>query len=132
MRVLDEVAAAINLARDEPAPRPVVSAFGLEEQFTYTLHPHGWAALQRHLGCKLPPLVFVQGHWLLPDGFATIWNLVEVAADMHPDWEPPEERTVAAWRNAQVFAGVRDVMVDALAVEPQDVTRQTRFKDILD
>ena len=76
--------------------------------------------------------MFVQGHWLLPEGYETIWDLVEVAADMHPDWEPPEERTVAAWRNAQVFAGVRDVMVDALAVEPQDVTRQTRFKDIAD
>ena len=130
MRVLDEVAAAINLAREEPGPRPVISAFGLEEQFTYTLHPNGWAAIQRHLGCKLPPLVFVQGHWLLPDGFTTIWDLVEVAADAHPDWDPPETRTEAAWRNAQVFAGVRDVMVDALCVDPKDVTRKTRFIDL--
>src|SRR3954454_12576765 len=77
MRVLDEVAAAINLARDEPGPRPVISAFGLEEQFAYTLHPNGWAAIQRHLGCRLPPLVFVRGRWFLPEGFATIWDLVE-------------------------------------------------------
>lgn len=130
MRVLDEVAAAINLARAEPGPRPIVSAFGLEEQFTYTLHPSGWAAIERHLGCHLPPLVFAQGHWLLPDGFATIWDLVEVAADAHPNWDPPEERTVAAWRNAQVFACVRDVMVEALCVEPEDVTRETRIIDL--
>lgn len=128
MRVLDEVAAAINLARDESTPRPLVSAFGLEDQFAYTLHPHGWAALQRYLGCELPPLVFAQGHWLFPEGYETIWDLVEVAADAHPDWDPPEERTVAAWRNAQVFAGVRDVMVDALNVDPEQVTRMVRLK----
>ena len=130
MRVLDEVAAAINLARAQPAPRPVISAFGLEDQFAYTLHPHGWAAIQSHLGCQLPPLVFTQGHWFFPEGFATIWDLVEVAADAHPDWDPPEVRSVAAWRNAQIFAGVRDVMVEALGVESEEVTRDLRFIDI--
>jgi len=45
MRVLDEVASAIHRARNEPGPRPVISAVGLEDQFTYTLHPNGWAAI---------------------------------------------------------------------------------------
>jgi hypothetical protein len=126
MRVLDEVAAAINLAR-AVCPRPVVSTFGLDDQFTYTLDPQGWAAIQRHLGCKLPPLVFAQGHWLLPEGFVTIWDLVEVAADAHPDWDPPEARTVAAWRNAQVFAGVKESLVEALNVEPSAVKREARL-----
>jgi hypothetical protein len=128
MRVLDEVAAAINLARDQPGPRPVLSALGLEDQFTYTLHPKGWDALRRHLDCGLPPLMFVQGHWFLPEGFTTIWDLVEVAADAHPNWDPPEDRTVAAWRNAQVFAAVRDVMVEALCIDPEQVTREARLK----
>lgn len=130
MRVLDEVATAINLARDQPGPRPIVSAFGLDEQFTYTLHPKGWDLLRRHLACPLPPLAFVQGQWFLPDDFANIWDLVEVAADAHPEWERPVARTEAAWRNAQVFAGVKVTLVDALGVDPEQVTREARLSDL--
>src|SRR5215212_4625083 len=102
MRALDEVAAAINSARF----LPVVSAVGLEELFRGPLTPKQWAAIQYHLDCRLPPLVFVQGHWFLPDGFETIRDLADYVADARPDWDPPTEYSVAAWRNAQIFVRV--------------------------
>ncbi len=68
MRVLDEVAEAIHRARGG-YPRPVVSAFGLEQQFGSPLVPWRWIAIQRYLRCWLPPLEFVQGHYFLPSGF---------------------------------------------------------------
>jgi len=126
MCALDEVAGAIQYAR-ERGRRPVLS-FGLEEQFDGPLTPRQWARIQRSLGFTLPPLEFHQGHWFLPDGFATIWDLVELAACCHPGWEQPTERTEATWREAQIFAGVRSVLVVALFVAPKEVVREARLK----
>jgi hypothetical protein len=126
MRVLDEVAAAINLARY----LPLVSEVGLEELFRGPLAPKQWATIQHHLDCGLPPLVFVHGHWFLPDGFETIWDLADYVADAHPDWDPPEEYSVAEWRNAQIFVRVRVTLVECYSVQPEDVTRDTRLIDL--
>src|SRR4051794_19336647 len=114
MRALDEVAEAINRARGR-APRPVVSAAGLPEQFGRALTPRDWAVIRRHLACDLPPLEFAHGHWLLPAGLATVWDLADRAA-ARPDWDPPAARTEAAWREAQVFAGVREIVAEAFGV----------------
>jgi hypothetical protein len=127
MRVLDEVADAIQAARGA-APHPVLSSFNLEGQFGRPIAPKQWAAIQSSLACSLPPLEFVQGHWLLPGGFETIWDLVAHASRAHPGWEPPAERTVDAWRNAQVFAGVRTVLADAGALDKRQVVREARLK----
>jgi hypothetical protein len=131
MRVLDEVADAIRIAR-ERTPQPVLSTFSLLEQFGGAITPRHWSVIQRHLGCDFPPLEFVQGHWFLPAGFATIWDLVEHATLAHPEWEPPQDCTVAAWRNAQVFAGVRCIAAGFLGVEAEEIIRETRFVDQLD
>jgi hypothetical protein len=127
MRVLDEVAEAIRRARGS-RQRSVLAPFGLEQQFGYPITAREWTAIERHLACPLPPVEFTQGHWFLPDGFETIWDLVDHAARWHPEWEPPADRTEAAWREAQIFAGVRVVVAEALAVEPKAVTRQARLK----
>jgi hypothetical protein len=127
MRVLDEVADAVQAAR-EHTPHPVVSAFGLEQQFARPVAPKEWDVIQRSLACSLPALEFVQGHWFLPAGFATIWDLVDHAARMHPEWDPPAERTAAAWRNAQVFAGVRTCLADAGSLDKERVVREARLK----
>ena len=129
MRVLDEVAAAIRVAR-RMRSQPIVSAFGLQEQFGAPITPEEWATIERRLACPLPHLVFAQGHWFLPESFTTIWNLVDHASDYHPDWDRPVARTVAAWREAQVFAGVRMVVADSFGVELQEVTRETRLADL--
>src|SRR5262245_52469580 len=129
MCALDEVAGAIQYAR-ERGRRPVLS-FGLEEQFDGPLTPRQWARIQRSLGCTLPPLEFHQGHWFLPDGFATIWDLAIHAACCHLDWEQPRERTEAAWREAQIFAKVRTTLVNVGCLDPKDVVREARLvKDL--
>lgn len=126
MRVLDEVAVAIRLARGS-GRLPILTPFALERQAEQPLTPREWSVIQKHLACDLPPLQFVQGHWFLPDGFDTIWDLVDRAARAHPSWELPTERTEAAWREAQLFAGLRITLVDALDVRPEAVVRSARI-----
>jgi hypothetical protein len=126
MRVLDEVADAICSVRVRFLP--LLSDFRLETIFERPVTPKEWGAIARSLACRLPPLEFVLGHWFLPEGFETIWDLVERAARAHPDWEPPAERTAAAWRNAQVFAGVRTVLAYAGALDQKQVVREARLK----
>lgn len=127
MRVLDEVAIAIRRARGS-GRRPILTPFGLEQQADSPFTPREWAVIQKHLACDVPPLQFAQGHWFLPDGFATIWDLVDCAARFRPDWETPAERTEAAWREAQIFAGVKIELVDALSIDAKLVTRKARLK----
>jgi hypothetical protein len=130
MRVLDEVAEATRRARG-PGRRPVLTPFGLEEQFDRPLTPREWNPLRRHLACRLPPLAFAQGHWFLPAGLETIWDLVDRAAPFHPDWEPPGERTEAAWQEAQIFAGVKIALVDGYGIPPHLVVRSARVVEDL-
>ena len=125
MRALDEVAEAIQLARH--GGPPVISAFGLHEQFGGPPTPKQWREIRRHLACGLPPLEFVQGHYFLPDGFSTIWPLVVAAAAANPDWKWPTDCTESAWREAQIFVRVRQTLVDALGVDTVQVTRKARL-----
>jgi hypothetical protein len=128
MRVLDEVADAVHLARGERCPRPVRAGERLDDLIGGAATDRRWAAAARHLGCPLPPVRFDQGHWFLPTGFETVWDVVDHVARHRRDWEPPAERTAAAWREAQVFAGVRSVLVDAGNLEPAEVTRGARLR----
>ncbi|VTR99980.1 unnamed protein product [Gemmata massiliana] len=129
MRVLDEVAAAVHAARY--CFRPVHTATGLEEQFAAPITPRQWTAIQRRLACDIPPLEFEQGHWFLPDGFVTVWDLVDHVARYHPEWELPSERTKSAWREAQIFVGVRVCIAGAGSLDEKDVVRSARLvKDL--
>jgi hypothetical protein len=128
MRVLDEVAEAIHVARGRRLPRPVLSSDQLGDSLGTAVTGERWAAAAKQLGCPLPPVTFDQGHWLLPDGLETVWDLVEHVARCRPDWEPPAARTPAAWREAQVFAGVREVVADAGNLDPAEVTRGARLQ----
>lgn len=86
-----------------------------------------WAAMEWHLDCPVPLWEFDQGHWFRTDAIVTVWDVVDHGACCHPDWELPAERTPAAWRAAQVFAGVRAVFVEAMNLDPNDVVRQARL-----
>jgi hypothetical protein len=127
MRVLDEVAEAVQLARGGRLPRLVRAGERLDDLIGAAFTADRWAAAERHLGCPLPPVEFVQGHWFLPDGFETVWDVADHVARHRPDWEPPAERSAAAWREAQVFTGVREVLVDAGNLDPAEVTRPARL-----
>jgi hypothetical protein len=127
MRVLDELANAFQAARENRLPRPILSSVRLEDQLGPFLRPVGWNAVQRYLGCLLPPLEFDQGHWWLPAGLVTIWDLAEYVARSRPEWEPPLVTSPAAWLEAQVFAGVRDVLAYAGNIDPEEISRPARL-----
>jgi acyl carrier protein len=131
MRILDEVAAAIRLARGGRT-LPLRSSVMLVEQFDGPVTVSQWDLIHHHLDCPLPQLEFVRGQWFRTDSLQTVWDLVAHVARYHPDWELPTELTSAAWRNAQIFAGVRAVMVERLSMPPEQVTRSTRFLEDLD
>jgi hypothetical protein len=124
MRVLDEVADAVRIARGGIA-HPVRSSVLLADLFDGPVTWRHYAAMQKHLGCPL--LEFDQGHRFEVEDFVTVWELVAYVAVHHPDWELPSERTTAAWRNAQIFAGVRSVLVDAGNLDPKEVVREARL-----
>jgi hypothetical protein len=127
MRVLDEVADAIRIARGGLA-HPVRSSVVFEDQFAGPVTPSQWTAMQRHLGCLLPPLEFDQGHWFRTDDFVTVWDFAAYVAAHHPDWELPAEPTPAVWRNAQIFAAVRCELVAAGNLDPRKVVRTARLR----
>ena len=92
----------------------------------------GLALAFAHGRGKLPPSErFIAGAgdlgFPVPIVFAWAAALSEFVAAHHPDWERPAERTQGAWRNAQVFAGVRSVLVDAGNLDPNDVVRPARL-----
>jgi hypothetical protein len=128
MRVLDEVADAIRIARG--CSLPVRTSVALADVFPEGITAGQWWAMEKHLDCPLPPLRHEGGRWYRTDDFASVWDLVEYVARHHPDWELPAELTSAAWRNAQVFAGVRAVVTDSFGISAEEVTRQTRFIDL--
>jgi hypothetical protein len=126
MRVLDEVAEAIRRA-EERTPRPIVSAFGLREQFERLPVPWHWVAIQRYLACPLPLQEFVPGEGYRPVGFYTIWDLVDHVDRFRPDWVRPLKRTEAAWQDAQIFAGVRVSVAEAGGLDLEIVVRGARL-----
>jgi hypothetical protein len=127
MRVLDEVADAIQIARNR-RPQPVLLSVKLEDQFGGPVMATHWARMQRQLGCRLPPMTLDQGHWWLLDDLLTIWDLCKYVASHHPEWELPVEETPAAWKNAQIFAVVRRELVDCCNLYPRDVVRTARLQ----
>jgi hypothetical protein len=86
VRVLDEVAEAVQLARGGRLPRPVRAGERLDDLIGAVVTGERWAAAERHLGCPLPPVAFVQGHWFLPDEFETVWDVADHVARHRPDW----------------------------------------------
>jgi hypothetical protein len=126
MRVLDEVADAIRIARGGRTV-PVHTCVLLREVLGDPITPAQWAALQRHLGGVLPPLVLDQGHWFRTDDFETVWDLAEYVARLRRDWEPVLSATVADWQNAQIFAGVRVEVAGAGNLDATEVVREARL-----
>jgi hypothetical protein len=128
MRILDEVADAVQIAHKR-RPRPVLLSVKLEDQFDgLAVMAANWQRMERHLACTLPPLEFDQGHWWLPDGLVTIWDLCKCVASQHVDWEQPDEKTSAAWKNAQIFARVRHTLVEVGNLYPEQVVREARLQ----
>lgn len=126
MRVLDEVADAIRIARGGRTV-PVHTSVVLCEVIGESITPTQWSAIQRHIGCALPPLVFDQGHWFRTDDFETVWDLAAYVTQFRRDWEAVLSATVAAWQNAQIFAGVRVELAGVGNLDVAEVVREARL-----
>jgi hypothetical protein len=124
MQLLDEVADAVRVARGGRT-HPIRLAVGLEDLFGGPLTSRQWKMLADHLACPLAE--FDQGHYFPIGNFATVWDLVDHVARHRPDWELPAERTPAAWKNAQIFAGVRAVLTADFAIPAGAITRTSRL-----
>jgi acyl carrier protein len=134
MRVLDEMADAFHRIRVRGGcgRREVISSDRLEDQFGSPVAPEHWASLERRLDCLLPPLEFDQGPGWLPRGLITVWDLAAYISAHGPFWAAPRELTTSAWREAQIFAGVREVLVEAGNLDPEQITRPARLVADLD
>ena len=133
MNVLDELAQALHVVRGEKHPWQIVNSIFLADQFGGRVTIAKWVVLERELQTPLPPLGFERGRYCLPAELQSkpIWSLIPYVLEYHPDWKWPEERTLAAWRDAQIFAGVREAVVEAAGVDADEVVRSaTLAKDL--
>lgn len=125
---LDTLAAALHQVRGRPRPRRIVNSIKLYVQFPGDFTNHDWLRLQEELDVLLPPLEGM----MFPPPWETVFDLADFVASKRSELSPPTERTLTAWRKAQVFAGVRDCIVEQLNVKPEEVWREASFvKDLL-
>lgn len=125
---LDTLAAALHQVRGRPRPRRIVNSIKLRVQFPGDFTHRDWQRLQDELDVLLPPLEGM----MFPHCWETVFDLADFVASKRPELSPPQERTLTAWRNAQVFAGVRDCIVEQLNFKPEEVWREASFvKDLM-
>ncbi len=126
-RALDTLAAALHQVRGRPRPRRIVNSIKLRVQFPGDFTNHDWLRLQEELDVLLPPLEAMT----FPHAWETVFDLADFVASKRTELSSPMERTLTAWRNAQVFAGVRDCIVEQLNFKPEEVWREASFvKDL--
>ena len=78
--------------------------------------------------CSLPPLEWDQGLARPPRNWSTIWDLAAYLRLRFPDWQSPVLQTLEEWREAQIFAGVRAVLVEVGNLNPDQVVRDSRLQ----
>jgi hypothetical protein len=127
-RALDEVADALQRIRSSFPTGLLVRSVRLAHQFGLPVTPGRWHDLAERLRCELPPLEGAPAWgWGFPHGWRTVRDLAEHVACQRPGCEPPGACSEAEWVEAQIFVRVREVLVDALNVDPGDVTREARL-----
>jgi hypothetical protein len=117
------LAAALHRLRGKPRPRRIVNSLKLLSQFPGDFSPRDWNRLAQELGIPLPPLERGQ----FPHAWQTVWDLALYVAERRPDWEFTSELSVRDWREAQIFAGVRDCLIDATGYPPAKIHREASF-----
>jgi hypothetical protein len=128
-RVLDELAQALHVVQRPQQRRVIVASLELHSQFEEPITPRIWHALAAQLVCFLPPLKrFADGQWTLPNRCDTVQDLAEIIADHHLEWDLPWRIRMADWTEAQVFAGVKATLVEALNLEPAEVFRSATLQ----
>lgn len=116
----DAIACAIQLVNPHGPPRDQDELRQLVPQWNTTQF---WVELANELGLSSNGVVVA-----VP--FRQGCRVAHLAAIVHPDVHMERwtgDRIAAVWRSAQIFAVVRMTMVEALGVEPAEVTRSARL-----
>ena len=110
---LDELAAALHTVRGKPRPRRIVNSTKLPMQFPADFTSRDWRRLELALDVVLPPLRGQGSRLAFPEGWETVFDVAFYLAARRREWGPPQDSSLAAWRNAQVFVGVRECLVES-------------------
>jgi hypothetical protein len=97
-----------------------VNSIKLAQQLPGDFTLQDWQRLECELNCLLPA----------QSDFETVFDLADYVATQREDLEPPLDRSLAAWRNAQIFAGVRDCLAYAAGVEAHLIYREASFVEL--
>ena len=141
-RLLDDVAHAIHQTRvqliraDQKGfalikpriKRKIVRSLLLEDQFEPAYCERYWRHLWKNLSCPLPSVPRVDSVNRLASSFS-IQDVVDhvVNVGLLGNRVATEGITVQQWVNAQVFAGVQQVTIDACGVDREEVYRSAHF-----
>lgn len=141
-RLLDDVAHAIHQTRVQlnradqkgfafikpRVKRRIVRSLLLEDQFEPAFCERYWRYLWGNLSCPLPSFPRVGSEHRFASRFS-IQDVVDHVVDVGllGNRVAIDSVTVQQWVNAQVFAGVQQVTIDACGVDREEVFRSAHF-----
>jgi hypothetical protein len=115
-------------------PRKIISSLWVDEQIDMAQLRYSWRELGKQIDCPLPAIELSKGDELLWHGQrATLSHIIDhvIRCGKLGNRSPPPSLTVADWRNAQVFAGVQQVLIDQCGVDKDEVFRSASLVDDL-
>ena len=129
-RLLDDIAAALQFANNSRRHPRLIRSVRLCDQFDQQIDELSWQRLRKALSCPLPPLVLTTSGGLnFPTGWTEVGHLLEfVTRRVELNGSAANESvTRETWIEAQIFVGVREVLVNALGVDTEEVTRSSQL-----
>lgn len=131
-RLLDVLAEAVRPMQPPNRPNRIVRSVALHDQFFPAVNPGQWRGLEESLSVTLPKLVPQgNGRWEFPNEMRTVFDLADHVAGQWTSMERPTTRTLSEWIDAQIYPVVCDTLVDALAVDREDIFRAAKLRDDL-
>ena len=128
MNCLDEIAAAVHRVRRDVTwhIRNSVDVGNLLAPLTRSR----WIEFQRALGIRLRDLEDGPGGPRVPALTDSIWDIATAMQHQLRGNIDPVSRTLEDWHEAQAFAGVRAILAESAALDPQNVHRDQRLIDL--
>jgi hypothetical protein len=129
IRILDEIAAALDEVRGHPRPHRVVTSIQLIDQFERRLTPAIWRRFCYALELNLPSLVAKEDGYVFPYGWETVFDLAIWCGWFYTGMELPQTQEEATWREAQIFARVRRIVANFHGQPVDKIHRETPLAD---
>jgi hypothetical protein len=137
--LLDNLAAAFQRLRGGTCT--IINSLDLSRQLFTPITPRRWQKLSHFLACPLPPLDTTPAHWLwssekwqFPNHWRSVADLAQHLAHQYAGRTAVSNSiqiNLETWRDAQIFAGVREVLVDCLGADDYEVRRESRLREDL-